>query len=177
MKRLPFLSLAAVASLGALATAVACGGISDPAKGSGERVATVSGAITGMTVPANTRVALVWKAGSTGSYAVGSDVAAVNVKITMDLSAPPSSYFFAAESDYGGLSGGGGRAPSVPDSTEPAPRTDNAGGSTSSSSGASGSSTSGGGQSFAFANQLSPRDTVNGQINQPLSVPVAGFVV
>ena len=184
MKRLPFLSLAAVASLGAITAVVACGGISDPTKGSGERVATVSGALTGMTVPANTRVALVWKAGGAGGYAVGSDVAVVNGKFTMDLSTPPSSYFFVAESDYDGLSGGD-TAPPVPDSTEPAaPDTSGGtssgagGGSTSSSSGASGGgSTSGGGQSFAFSNQLSPRDTVSGQINQPLSVAVAGFVV
>ena len=178
MKRLPFLSLATVVALGAIAAGVACGGISDPTKGSGERVATVSGALTGMAVPANTRVALVWKAGEAGGYAVGSDVAVVNGKFTMDLSAPPSSYFFAAESDYEGLSGSGSSEPPMPDSTEPGlPKDDSAGGSTSSSSGASGSSTSGGGQSFAFGSQLSPRDTVSGQINQPLSVAVAGFVV
>ncbi len=175
MNRLPFLSFATVAALGAITAAVACGGISDPTKGSGERVATVSGALTGMTVPANTRVALVWKAGSTSGYAVGSDVAVVNGKFTMDLSAPPSSYFFAAESDYDGFSGGGSEPP-MPDPTEPgAPRNDGARGSM--GGGASGSSTSGGGQSFAFSNPLSPRDAVSGQINQPLSVAVAGFVV
>lgn len=175
MKKLPFVSsLAGVASLGLIAAFVACGGISDPTKGSpGERVATVSGALTGMTVPANTRVALVWRTGATGGYAVGSDVAVVNGKFAMDLGAPPDSYLFAAEGDYDGLSGSGSSsgaaggpvgADAPPDDLEEA-------------SGSSSGSGKSSGQSFAFSNKLSPRDTVSGHINKPLSVAVAGFVV
>jgi len=172
MKRLPFLSsLAATASVAAIATVVACGGISDPTRSSGERVATVSGALTGMTVPANTRVALVWKVGPAGGLAVGSDVAVVNGKFTMDLPTPPNGYFLPAESDYDDLSGSDrvspAEEPPPPDGSGGDPAPDH-GGSTSSSSG---------GQSFELPSQLTPRDTVSGGINQPLSIAVAGFVV
>jgi len=174
MKRLPLLhSLGGVASLGAIAALLACGGISDPTKGSsGERVATVSGALTGTSMPSNTRVALVWKVGTTGTYAVGSDVPVVDGKFTMALAAPPDSYLLAAEDDYEGLSSGG----SAPVVEAPPEATDEAPSPPPSESGST-SSSGGGGQSFAFSNGLSPRDTVSGQINQPLSVAVAGFVV
>jgi hypothetical protein len=153
MKRLPSFSLAA-ASLVAL---VACGGISDPTQGSGEQVATVSGALTGTSVPSGTRVALVWRVGNTGTYAVGSDVAVVDGKFTMDLNAPPNSYFFAAEGTYDDFSDSS--AHSDPPTARP-PAADN-----------------GGVDQLSFGLGLAPRDTVSGQINQPLSAAAAGFVV
>jgi hypothetical protein len=176
MKRPSFrTSLAGATSIGALAALVACGGISDPTKTGNEPVAKVTGALTGTDVPSGTRVALVWRVGSTGTYAVGSDVAVVGGKFTMDLSTPSNGYFFTpAESDYGKLKGGGSASgtptepgdPIDPDPTEVKPPS------------AGGTPTPpGGGKSFAFANRLSPRDAVSGQINQPLSVALAGFVV
>ncbi len=178
MKRLPSVSClaATIAAVGALSAVAACGGISDPTRdGANVRVATVSGALTGMSVPGNTRVALVWKVGDTGSFAVGSDVAVVNGKFTMDLTPPPNGYFSIADEDYDSLSGATDSAPPV-DSVPPTPG----------SGGSSGSSTSGGpgtpgtdgdGNAFALPNKLAPRDTVSGQIHQPLSAAFAGFVV
>ncbi len=185
MKMLPFhSSFVVAATLGALAAVAACGGISDPTRSS-ERVATVSGALTGTGIPANTRVALVWKVGQTGTYAVSNDVAVNNGKFTMDLSAPPDGYFFVADGSYDGLSGGGSPVAVAPteDSAPDAPSgsssgsSGTSGGSSGTSSGSSGTSTSGGGQSFAFASNVAPRDTVSGQITQLLSAAVAGFVV
>ncbi|MDF2695078.1 MAG: hypothetical protein K0S65_3461, partial [Labilithrix sp.] len=153
MKRLPSFSLSSVAIFGVLAALVACGGISDPTRSS-EKVATISGALTGTDMPSGTRVALVWKVGQTGNYAVTSDVPVVNGKFTMDLATPPDSYFFSAEGDYDGLSGGG---------TEGIAKYADA------SAGKSGQ--------LSFGMNVAPRDTVSGQINQPLSSAVAGFVV
>lgn len=181
MKRLTSfrLSLAVTASLGAISALVACGGISDPTRGSStERVATVSGALTGASIPSNTRVALVWRVGATTAVAPGNDVAVVNGKFTMDLSIPPESYFASAESDYDSLSSGSAPAP-TDDTVTPGSGTSssgsNGGDDPSSGGGASSSGSNGGG--FAFNTQLAPRDTVGGQITKPLSAAIAGFVV
>lgn len=153
MRRLPFrFSFAGMASMGALAALVACGGISDPTQASNERVATVSGALTGTEAPSGTRVALVWKVASSSTFAVSGDVAVVNGKFTMALSTPPDSYFFAPSSEFGVLHAESGQLPGnapPPDSTKPpAPNTS--------------TPTPGSG---------------SGQITAPLNAAVAGFVV
>ena len=177
MKRLPSfrLSLAVAASAGVLSAFVACGGISDPTRGSSERIATVSGALTGASIPPNTRVALVWNVANTGALASGNDVAVVNGAFSMDLSVPPASYFASLVGDYGELSSGASAAPD-----DPVPSTSSSGGPSGagSSDGPSGASSSGSpGNAFAFGAKLSPRDTVSGQITQPLTAAVAGFIV
>jgi|GEM_PF-2369308 len=171
MRRLP-LSFLFSSSL-ALA-AFACGGISDPTRGS-ERVATVSGALTGTSIPANARVAVVWRNGAAGGLRVGDDTAVVGGKFTLTLATPPDAYFTELEGRYSTTEPapapiGPGPAP------EPAPPSSGSSG----SSGAS-SSGSGGGKSASalpFASTLSPRDTtVGGSITQPLEAALAGFVV
>lgn len=177
MKKLPFhLTLAGAATLAAFSTLMACGGLSDPTKpASTERVATISGALTGTNVPAGARVAIVWRAGENGGLAVGNDVAVIGGKFTMDLVAPPSSYLVPVEGDMSmGSSSGSSTAPA------PRPSTDTPDAPSESSSGWSGSGSSGGSSgngSFAFANKLAPKDTVSGQITGPLNAAGAGFVV
>lgn len=149
MKRLPFRSfLLTTTAVGALGVLAACGGISDPTVGgSSEHVSKITGALSGAAVPAGARVALVWKVGSSPSFAVGTDVAVADGKFTMDLTAPADSYFFAAD--------GGEQSSSSPGMV----------GST------SGSSTTTG------TDSIKPLDNVGGSIAQDLSVAVAGFVV
>ena len=147
----------------------ACGGIEDPTKGGEGRVATVSGALTGISVPANARVALVYRkvttdaAGTHGSVEVGSDVAVVGGKFTMNLGIPADSYF--SSTDASSSSGVSASPPSSEVLPPPAPSTGTAGSSTSGAPGAFG------------ASQLTPRDIVGGGITEPLSAAIAGFVV
>jgi len=167
-----------LSSFGVAAVAsTACGGISDPTKGGGTegRVATVSGALTGVTVPANARVALVYRkvttdaTGSHGTVEVGTDVAAVGGKFTMNLGVPADEYFSSTDgTSFGNVSS----PPSTGVLPAPAPEGSAGGGS-------GGTSTSGSPGAFhAFgAAQLTPRDIVSGQITEPLSAAVAGFVV
>ncbi len=77
---------------------IGCGSISDPTK-NGEHTAIVTGALTGTNVPANARVALVWRTGKNGGLAVGADVPVVNGKFSMTLSEPADAYFFPADAD------------------------------------------------------------------------------
>ena len=152
--------------------AFACGGIADPTRGGEGRVATVSGALTGISVPANARVALVYRKvdPSTGGGAgveVGSDVPVVNGAFTMNLGVPAAEYFSSPE----GTTVSGGAAP--PSTATPAP--DQGGVSTPPSSG--GGSTSSGGGGFGPATRLAPRDIVGGQITEPMTAALAGFVV
>lgn len=71
MRRLRILALVASAAVGA--AVFACGGISDPTRREG--VATISGALTGAGAPPQgARVALVWRVGKDGGFAVGADV-------------------------------------------------------------------------------------------------------
>ncbi len=177
MKRPSFRScLIAVAS-----TLVACGGISDPTKSTGgtEKIATVSGALTGTNVPAGARVALVWRVGETNELAVTNDVAIVAGKFTMDLTAPPSNYFFLAASESSGVakSSSGETTEEVPPSAGSS--SGSSGDDFGSTSSSSGGSSSGGspGQSFAFAQRLHPRTGVSGSITDDMSAAVAGFVV
>ncbi len=162
------LSAAAVVS-------TACGGISDPTKGGSEgRVATVSGALTGVTVPSNARVALVYRkvlstgpgSASSSTVVVGSDVPVIDGKFTMNLGAPADDLFTNAEN----ASVGGSTPPSTGVDNPPPPVAAGTG---------SGTSTSGSPGAFgAFgAQQLTPRDVVGGSITQPLSAAIAGFVV
>lgn len=146
--------------------ALACGGISDPTRGGTENVATVSGALTGTSVPANARVALVYRkisAGSTGAVAsveVGSDVAVVGGKFTMNLSVPSSDYFTAI---------GGHSSRTFTDSEDGTPP--------SAGSTEAPATESGGAGAFGVATKLAPRDLVGGQITEPITAAMAGFVV
>src|SRR5262249_18412154 len=94
---------------GLAAFAFACGGIADPTR-SPDHVATVTGALTGSGVPGSAPVALVWRKGSGGGYAVGADVPVVDGHFTIGLDVPPDAYF----SDINASSGG---ASSTPPST------------------------------------------------------------
>ena len=172
------LRLIVLASSSCAAFAFACGGISDPTKnGSSEPVATVSGALTGTSVPANARVALVWRTASSsssdGGYAVGDDVAVVNGKFTMSLAVPASAYFSQIDGrGEFGSSSSGGEPPSI-NPTEPAPAPADPG-----SGSSSGSPPPTPGKLPSFNTRLTPRDNVSGGfITAPLSGAVAGFVV
>jgi hypothetical protein len=159
-----------VSSLGIAGIAsTACGGITDPTKGGEGRVATVSGALSGISVPANARVALVYRkvttdaVGTHGSVEVGSDVAVIGGKFTMNLGIPADDYF--SSTDGSASSGVSAAPPSSDVLPAPAPNTGTPGSSTSGSPGAFG------------ASQLMPRDIVGGQITEPMSAAIAGFVV
>lgn len=172
-----FLAPALLASI-----ALACGEITDPTQ-STEKTATVSGALTGTSVPAGARVAVVWRNGNSGGVVVGAEAAIVNGKFTMALSAPPNGYFFPMEgNDYDSLSdapntvtpsptpvaGADASTPSGSSGIDP-------GGSTSSSSGGGGSTSSSGGAKIA--QKIGTRTDVSGGITEPLNVATAGFVV
>ncbi|MBS2011667.1 MAG: hypothetical protein JST00_02040 [Deltaproteobacteria bacterium] len=176
--RRPSLSLSLLLASGTLALAAfACGGISDPTRNGTERVATVSGALTGTAVPANARVALVWRKGGAGGLEVGADVAIVGGKFTMNLVAPPDSFHAPLEADEVSVIGSsppsaGGAAP-----TDPSPG--------SSTSGSPGTGTGGGAPKGASSSKavpggmtLRPKDNATGTIiTQPMGAAFAGFVV
>jgi hypothetical protein len=129
-------------------------------------VATVSGALTaGSAVPSGARIALVWRTGKTGGFAVGADVPLANGRFSMTLAPPPDAYFFPAEvEDYDRIAPIEDKpiatpgAPAAPTpSAEPAPAPDTGG---------------------SGPRSLTPRGgTVGGGIGTPLSVALAGFVV
>ncbi len=147
-RTLPFL---VIASLG---TAVfACGGISDPTRNH-ETVATISGALTGTTVPSGAHVAVVWRKGNEGGLAVGGDAPVIDGHFTLELTAPPDSYLFTPPFDDDDDYYSGGSSP--PDSTEPGPTPLPA-------------------PSPGY--QLAPKTTASGSITQPMAMGVAGFVV
>ena len=147
----------------------ACGGIVDPTKGGEGRVATVSGALTGITVPANARVALVYRrntpanASSHSVVVVGSDVPVIGGRFTMNLGIPADNLFSAVDA----VSDGTSAAPPIAES----PPSASAGGAP-----ATGTSTSGSPGAFDAA-RLAPRDIVGGQITESMTAAVAGFVV
>lgn len=158
------------AAAACMSMAFACGGISDPTK-EGEKVATVSGALIGTSVPAGARVALVWRTASSsstsGGYAVGDDVPVVAGKFTMSLAVPAAAYFSSLDSDTNF-----GDTPVATDVPPPTRTDDSTGvGST------PGSSSSGSGGK-AFHAVVTPKDNVSGTvITAPLSAAVAGFVI
>lgn len=151
MKRLSFPTfLRTAGALGVLSTLLACGDLSDPTKSGGntEHTSHVAGALTGSSVPAGARVALVWRVGATGNFAVTNDVAVENGKFAMDLATPSAEWFFTAD--------GGGNSAAVPIAAPTEGDT---------SRGQVGTAS------------LRPLDNVSGGITQPMSVAVAGFVV
>jgi hypothetical protein len=175
MNRLRFALLSS--SVVCTMAAVACGGISDPTRSNGEgRVATISGALTGVAVPANARVALVYRkvlatqgSASNAVVEVGSDAPVINGKFTMNLAAPGAEYFSSTDGHSITTDVSGGSAPSDPQPLPDSPP--------STTPGSGGGSTSGGGA--AFSPQLTPQDdtVVGGQITEPLTAALAGFVV
>lgn len=164
------LCVTALTALTALVSS-ACGGISDPTKGGADgRVATVSGALTGITVPANARVALVYRkvtttsAGSSATVEVGSDVPVIAGKFTMSLGTPADAYFSSIDGT------------SISNASSPPPSVEVPSPATSVPPPSSGTSTSGSPGAFGAA-RLSPRDLVGGSITEPLTAAMAGFVV
>ena len=166
LNRLHFGRFVLLASAGLAATAFACGGISDPTLNGGDgNVATVSGALTGTAVPANARVAIVWRkvtttpSGTTGSVEVGSDVAVIDGKFTMNLGAPAADYFAPIDShSVDNIAS----PPPLKDQPVPAPAPSGAGSS---------------GGKFGATPKLAPRDVVGGSITEAMTAAIAGFVV
>ncbi|MBX3228697.1 MAG: hypothetical protein KIT84_08595 [Labilithrix sp.] len=73
----------------------ACDSLTDPSQSrtpDDAVTSSVSGALVG-SVPANTRVALVWRSAQGGVLARGADVAIVDGRFTMELGALPDAYF------------------------------------------------------------------------------------
>ena len=154
--------------------AVACGGISDPTRNGEGRVATISGALTGVSVPANARVALVYRRAqrsvdAPAAVEVASDVPVVAGKFTMNLGMPADSYF--ADFEANEISSGGSALPPRAGADTPVPEGVPSGG------GAGGSSGSSGAFGAGVSTKLAPRDIVSGGITEPMAAAVAGFVV
>lgn len=175
MNRLSSFRYALLGAASFLALA-ACGGISDPSKDDGDgTVATVSGALTGDDVPAGTHVAVVWRVGSERKIVVGSDAVVVNGSFTLNLVAPPSTYFFAPEDDGIESYSYFGDAPEASDGTgssgSPPPSSADAG------SGPIGEETPMPKESAALGSHLRPLDSASGTVSKPMRVAVAGFVV
>ena len=146
---LPFLAL------------LGCGSISDPSK-NGEHTAVVTGALTGSSVPANARVALVWRTGTAGGLVVGADAPVIAGKFSMSLGEAADAYFVDADSE------------GVSDTVSAAPDT-NVSPPSSSSSGSSG--TGAPTPVPSGARVLRPMDAVSGGITNNLSAAFGGFVV
>jgi hypothetical protein len=135
---------------------LACGGLSDPNKS--EPVATISGALTGTSVPANARVALVWRKNGGGHW-VGADAPLVGGKFSFALNgAPPDDVISELATDSSspesadgttGYAGDGNGRTAQPVAT-PGP---------------------------ASARIATGQTNVSGSLSQPLSGGVAGFVV
>lgn len=176
-------SLSLLLASGSLAAAAfACGGIADPNRSGSEKVATISGALTGTAVPNGARVALVWRKGTAGGLEVGADVAISGGKFTMNLTAPPDGFYAPLEADEVSVIG-----------TSPPPTANTDAPSSSGSSGTGGSapgagSSSGSGMQAAKANgaahslpahiSIRPKDSATGSIiTQPLGAAFAGFIV
>jgi hypothetical protein len=160
------LALVLSSSLGAT---LACGGISDPTLGGSERVASVSGALTGAAVPANARVALVYRSNGPTKVEVGSDVPIVGGKFTMNLGVPAAHYFVSLEETSSSVSGGS--PPSDPVGVDPPPPPPDAGVPTPAPA------PSGSGAFAAAANVGIRGGVVGGGITEPLTAALAGFVV
>ena len=186
LSRFRFAVLASSCSAACGALVFACGGISDPTLKGKEPVATVSGALTGTSVPANARVALVWRTTAStpsgGGYTVGDDVPVIDGKFSMNLAPPPDADFSPIEGmgNFGnGSSGPGGVASSDTGGSSPPP-TGSAG--TPAPEAGSGTSSGGGGKLPSFGSRVAPRGAavltdVKGGITNVLSGAVAGFVV
>jgi hypothetical protein len=151
-----------------LAAAAACGGISDPSQ---EQVATVTGSLTGgAAAPANARVALVWRDGTTGGYSVGADVPIVNGHFSMALTVPTNAYFFPYDSDTTN-----NVTPPLPREEQAQP--DNGAVATPPSSGSGGGTPTPGGGKVPNG-KLGAQDNASGSIiTESLTIAVSGFVV
>jgi hypothetical protein len=153
--------------LAALSLAFACGGISDPTRGP-EHVATVTGALTGSAAPSGAHVALVWRKGQSGGYAVAADAPVVDGHFTLGLDVPPDAYFSNVDPSDG------------PPNITP-PSGDGSGPSTGSGSGGVSGGGSGGVSTAdagtSGSQSIHPNDTAGGQITGPLTAAIAGFVV
>lgn len=151
-------SIFGLCSVTALASLLACGGISDPSR-SGENVAVIQGALTASDsadVPANAHVAIVWYDASNGKLAIGADAPVVDGKFSFKLTAPADAYFLAVDDD------GASSDDAVPPNTQaPAPAEDTSGGAGS-----------------ATPESIRPlADPVGGSITDSLRVAIGGFVV
>ena len=167
--------------------AVACGGINDPTIGKtpSAKVATISGALTGTGAPTGAHVALVWRTGKDGGYAVGADAPVVDGKFTLVLETPPDGYFMDETGSSATVSAPGESSPpsagtsgSTGSSGTGGPTVTDDGG----TAGSSGGSTSGSGSSSGTGGRslipkITPSDTAGGQIAPAFTVAVAGFVV
>ena len=148
--------------LALISVLVACGGISDP---SHEQIATVTGSLTGgAAAPANARVALVWRDGTTNGYAVGADVPIVNGHFSMNLTVPANAYFFPYES-----STTTDVTPPVTPTPQPTPDTTSPGQPSAGGTGTPGGKVPNG--------KLGAQDTASGQITDAMTIAVSGFVV
>lgn len=171
MKRLPFSRISRLglaAALGAGSLAFACGGISDPTRG-GDQIATITGALSGTSVPANARVALVFSTGTTKGLAVQGDAPVVDGKFTLTLGTPNAAWFFSLGGTYTDSSpnigtGGGASGGSDPD-IEP-PTRDGSGKGLAEMAGRLGQ-----------AANVGIRDQVSGSITDSITAAAAGFVV
>lgn len=156
-------SIFGLCSVTALASLLACGGISDPSR-SGENVAVVQGALTSsdsVSVPANAHVAIVWYDASGGKLAIGADAPVVDGKFSFKLTAPADAYFVAVD----GEGSSDDTAPPSDSDTAPAPAP------------ASGDETSGSAGSATPKSIRPLADNVGGSITDGLRAAIGGFVV
>ncbi len=146
----------------AIAAAVGCGSLANRNDSS---IATVSGTLTGTSVPANTRVALVWHAPDR-SWTVSHEAPVVNGAFSIDLTSAPADALFFSPTDSSSSD-----TPPSQSFDSPAPDA-----STSTAPPSAGSSSSSSGGAFGGA-RIAPRDVVSGSVGAPLSVAIAGFVL
>src|SRR5688572_32493097 len=88
-------------SVAAVTAAAACGGIADPTRTREAPSSSISGTLKGAggaTLSSDTRVAVVWRKGSTNGFVVGADVALANGSFALNLPAPTSDLFQSLES-------------------------------------------------------------------------------
>lgn len=121
MRRLAFRTLRSGLACAALcAPLAACGDLSDPTKPGEERVAVISGALTGAAAPEGARVALVWMTNTAVpvgySLAVGGESPIVDGAFSIPLDTPPSYYapWDVKPTEPGGSESGGDPSDPVP---------------------------------------------------------------
>ncbi|MBX3186997.1 MAG: hypothetical protein KF819_08280 [Labilithrix sp.] len=169
MKRLPFALLFASGLVGFGIANQACGGISDPTI-KNERVATVSGALTGTAVPANARIAFVWRKGASGGFEVAHEAPVVGGSFSMNIVTPPDGFYFSADgARISSSKSSSGNAPSI-DESKPAP-----GGESGTATPTPPPAPAPGGKGITPV--IGTRDGVSGTITTPLEAAVGGFVV
>jgi hypothetical protein len=141
----------------AFAAVYGCGSISNRDNAS---IATINGTLNGASVPAGTRVALVW-AGKNNTWVVSQETAIVSGSFTIDLTTAPADDLFFTPND----------SPNVNTPTVSTGDTGNAPPPTQVSGGGSGGTSSGG------AN-IRPKDNVSGSVSgTALSAAIAAFIL